>query len=446
MTGRLKRGFSHEPIPCAGSQEHQRSTVFGTKVLEIRRRSLTLLSILAIFVVTAIPSRQALAQCVTDGLEIPPCCTPATATLPVFPVISDSSKFICFKDCFTQVDQNLCVDIDAPVPANSGGVICGIYVIKFKIKLCGSGQILWRGTMRAQYSRNWMETDVSGNAIGVWRFLLNGDFRPTTFLLGSTSSPNVIPPCQSSFGGRVYMAGYIDYAFDCTSLTWTSAWALNHDCDSIHHPSGSARPAPAGGFHATRSYTFLGPGTSFLVDPSFTPTGTGPVIQEAARKNDWAALPNICLGEEPVSTGGLTIIRQYCPCNLVPGVVAQYDETDLRFNGACGSNGFTLVPAVVPFLQKRIGSWIVPGTFPGQEDLNIDMGNIEYQDGCTGTFSTEFFEGVTTIGGYPSVTYGAVPLGRQAIDLGSSNRNPANLVRQVGRPHVTQYLLNLNSP
>ncbi len=386
------------------------------------------------------------AQCVTDGLEIPPCCTPASVTLPVFPAISDSSKFVSFKGCTTQIDQNLCVDIDAPIPANSGGVICGLYLIKYKVKLCGSGTVLWKGTMRAQYSRNWQETDSSGLTLGVWRFLLNGDFRPTTFLLGSTSSSNVIPPCQASFGGRVYVAGYIDYAFDCTNLTWSAAWAFNHDCDSIHHPSGSARPAPAGGFHPTRSYTFLGPGTSFVVDPVGTPVGAGAIVQEAARWNDWSSLPNICTGEEPVSTGLMQFVRQFCPCNPVPGANAQYDETEFRFNGACGTSGQTLLPQVVPFLQKRIGSWVVPATFPGQEALSIDMGNMNYDNGCTGISSVEFFEGVTTVGGFPAFTYTLTPLGRQAVDLGSSNRNPVNLIRQVGKPHVSQYILNMNAP
>jgi len=384
------------------------------------------------------------AQCVTDGLDSQPCCTPVNAVLPVFPAINDSSKYVCFKDCSPQIDQNLQVMINAPVPVNSGGIICGLYLIKFTVKT-GGGQTLWTGNLRAHYSRNWQEIDATGQTIGVWRLLLNGDFRPSTFLLGQSqaSNPCVVPPCRASFNNRVYVAGYIDYAFDCTNLTWNAAWAFGHECDVIHHPLGSPRPAPAGGFHPTRSYTWLGPGTTFVVDPITTPTAVGNVVQDNVRWNDWASLPNICLGEEQVG-GQMTILNQTCPCNPNPGALPQYDETDLRLMGACGTSAVTILPAIVPLLQKRIGSWTNPSVFPGQEFLCLVSGDIDYGNGCNLLSSTEFFEGVTTIGGNFAIGYTGTVLERQFVDLASSNRNPNNLARRVGVAHISQYIMNLN--
>ena len=385
------------------------------------------------------------AQCGPDGLDTNPCCTPATATLPVFPAINDSSKYICFNSCMPQINQNLCVTINAPVPVNSGGIVCGLYLIKFTVKTCGTNQNLWTGNLRAHYSRNWEEIDTTGQSVGVWRFLLNGDFRPTSFLLGQpqASNPCVVPPCRVAFNNRVYVSGYIDYAFDCTSSTWNAAWAFHHECDVIHHPPGSPRAAPANGFHPTRSYTWLGPGTTFQVDPITTPTAFGNVVHDAVRWNDWASLPNICTSDEQ-AVGQMSILNQTCPCNPIPGIVTQYDETDLRVMGACGSSALTLLPAVVPLLQKRIGSWTNPGVFPGQEFLCMVSGDIDYSNGCNLLSSTEFFEGVTTIGGNFAVGYNGALLDRQFVDLGSSNRNPVNLSRRVGVAHVSEYIMNLN--
>ena len=412
----------------------------------IRPRLLVSLSTLIVLIAGLVMVPRARAQCVSDGLEIPPCCTPTSATLPVFPAIADSSKYVCFKDCAPQIDKNFCVTINAPVPVNSGGVICGLYLIKFTVKTCGSNQNLWSGNLRAHYSRNWQEVDASGQAVGVWRFLLNGDFLPSAFLLGQSqaSNPCVVPPCRASFANRVYVAGYIDYAFDCVNLTWNAAWAVHHECDVIHHPLGSPRPAPTSGFHPTRSYTWLGPGTTFLVDAVTTPTVFGNVVQEAVRYNDWANLPNICRAEEMVNGGGMQILNTYCPCNPNPGVISQYDATDLRVMGVCGTNSMTLLPPVVPFLQKRIGSWTAGTIYPGLESLALVSGDMDHTDACTGATTTEFFEGVANVGGNVALTYTGTVLERQAVDLASSNRNPINLSRRVGVPHVCQYILNLN--
>jgi hypothetical protein len=407
------------------------------------RRTRLVVSMAALAVVAALAPSRARAQCMPDMLDSVACCMPVSAALPVFPAINQSAKFICFRDCNVQIDANLCVTIDAPVPALG---TCGVYLIKFKVRLCGGAMpILFQGNLRAHYSRNWLETDSSGSTIGVWRFLLNGDMLATAFLQADPAwlSPNVQPGCYSTYG-REYVAGYVDYAFDCTASTWTASWAFNHDCDRIHHPPSSQRAAPAGGYHPNRTWTFLGPGAGFVVDPVTTLTGMGPVADEAFRWNDWSTAPNICRGEEGMS-GNVGVNGFFCPCATGPGA-GQYDNTFISILGACGSGANPAMIPEVPMLQKRIGHWADPTTFPGFEYLDIVMGDLEYRNGCTFLGGMEFMEGVTTLGGFPAVSYGGLVFGRTQMDLGSSNRAPTLLTRRVGVPHVTQYLMNINMP
>jgi hypothetical protein len=378
-----------------------------------------------------------------DLLDTVPCCSPSPIALPAFPAISQSSRFICFRDCAPQINQNLCVVIDPPQPIGvGGGILCGVYLIKFKIQTCGTSQILWQGNLRAHYSRNWQEIDPSGLNHGVWRFLLNGDLKATAFLQGTSqwASPNVQPGCYSSYG-RIYVGGYIDYAFDCGSSTWQAAWSFNHDCDTIHHQAGSPR---AGVYHATRSWTFLGPSVGFIVDPSATTTAGGVSAGEAMRWNDWATLPNICRGEEQIG-GQITQLGSRCLCSTSPLAPAQYEMTDLGVGGVCGSVART-TPAPTSLWQKRIGRWTAPLTFPGQEELNLVMGDMDYQNGCNLLFQQEFYEGAATIGGWFPITYTGIVLGKQFVDLGSSNRSPTNMAKRVGVPHVTQSILNIDLP
>jgi len=408
----------------------------------ISRRRILATAALAAVALAAAP-RAARAQCMPDLLDTVPCCSPAPIQLPAFPAISQSSRFICFRDCAIQVNQQLCVDIDPPQPIATGGaLLCGVYTIKFKVKTCGTNQILWQGNLRAHYARNWQEVDPTGLTHGVWRFLLNGDLKATAFLQSTTqwSSPNIRPACYGSFNA-IYVGGYIDYAFDCASSTWQAAWCFNHDCDTLHHPGGSPR---AGVFHATRSWTFVGPGAGFVVDPATTVTAAGTSSGESLRWNDWAALPAICRGEE-TAIGQVTQLGSRCLCSTSSAAPAQYEMTDVGFAGSCGSFVRT-TPAPTNLWQKRIGRWTNPVVFPGNEELNVVMGDMDSQIGCNLLFQQEFFEGAATLRGWLATTYTGLVLGTQFIDVGSSNRTPGNMARRVGVPHVTQSIVNIDLP
>ncbi len=387
---------------------------------------------------TAFASSASAQVCAPDGLDQGNCCQPAGVVLPTIPAISMTAKFLCFNNCSPQINANLCVDIGAPQAVGAGGaLVCGIYTIRYQIRVCSTGAVIWTGSMRAHYSRNWQESSIPGAVnLGVWRFLLNGDLVPTVNL--PPGNPCIRPVCVSTFG-RAYFTGYIDYAFDCNTGTWAAAWGLTHECDAIHHPLGSARPAPAAGLHPTRSFTFVGPGAGFTVTNNIPPS-QGTVVSEAVRWNNWAALPLICTFEERV-LGTITVGTPFCFCSTA--VAPQYIPTLLTGTGGCGTNFASSTAS--PFLQKRIGNWTNPAVFPGLEFLLFDLGRVTYAS-CIGITTTEWFEGVETLRGYPAFDYNGNPLPFTFEDIGSSNRAPNNMAVWIGAPHLSQFIMNLNAP
>ncbi len=394
---------------------------------------------LSALVALAALSARASAQCGPDGLDGPPCCAPVTANLPAFPSITQQMRYVCFRDCGIAVNQQLCVTIGAPVQA-----ACGVYVINFQIRTCGSNQLLWRGNIRAHYARNWQEFDPV-RVHGVWRFLLNGDLVPQP-VIASNTNPNIRPPCIVNFG-RAYFSGYIDYALDCSVPgSWSVAWVLDHDCDRTTHVSGTARVIAAGS-HRNRSYTFVGPSAGFVVDPANGPWIPGTITGESMRRNDWPNQPNLCLAEEIVLAPGLfTPQPPACDCMPnPPGSPAQYAATVVQSFGGCGSRFDTQNPPMgpFPFSQKAIGYWTTPLTFPSPSHLFVNRGTMIHGDGCTTSTTTQFVEGVTTLtSGVGLMSYSGTPLGNNVVDLATSNGVGGAV--QISRPHVSWYLMGVN--
>lgn len=391
---------------------------------------------LCVFAYLTSPAR---AQCMPDGLDQGPCCVSTFPTLPQFPNMPGQNvRWICFNDCKPIVNVTMCARIFPPTPKQFGGaLVCGVYDIPVRIRQCGLNIGLWSGTLNGYYSRNWQELTTTGTAFTVWRFVVNGDLTPT---INVPNNPNYRPACQPSTQG-VYFSGYIDYALDCTNNTWRVAWMLSHECDGVHHAPGTARPAPATGYHAKRSFSIVGPAAGFVVSASNPVISNGPVVQGALRQNNWAA-PTICTFEEPVTGGNLVPFSDVCFCNTA--AAGQYNMGSLFASGACGSQ---VAPSPLGNLnQKRLGGWTNPSVFPGVETLLFDFGWADYADGCIGTLSSEWFEGVETIGGFPAVEFTGLPLGRQFEDLMSCNAAPSAPVPLIGAPHFVNYILNLNLP
>ncbi|MBI3844175.1 MAG: hypothetical protein HY292_05990 [Planctomycetes bacterium] len=387
-----------------------------------------------------------------DGLDgsTTTCCTPANVNLPAFPIIqSQQSKYMCFLNCNTQLNANVCATIGPPAPAQAGGaLVCGIYTIRFTFRTCGgAATVLWSGTMRAQYSRTWVVSTVPGTVpdVQVWRFLLNGDLVPSTSL--PTGNPSVFAPCMPAFGNKMHVWGYIDYAGTCIASgpTFSVAWALNHGCDSSAHGATSTRP---GAFHASRSYTWVGPSAGFVIDPVNTTfsNGTAAPNQDSIRKNRWTAIPSICSFREPLQISSVIPQGALCPCGAGG---TQYDRSIFRVVGQCGTNVSAGFAFPIPFIQKRIGRWTSATAYPGLQELVLDEGYVSYQDGCTATTLTQYLQGVETIGGFlpfRAAQPPLVPLDRQFEDLATANIGPNNSALRIGSPYVTHYIINVNYP
>jgi hypothetical protein len=347
-------------------------------------------------------------------------------------------RFICFDNCQPALNNLYCANIGVPIPIQAGGAfVCGAYNIRIRLKICGTNTFVWNGGVNAYYSRNWQESSVPGTInLTVYRFVVNGDFAPLPAL---PSSPCDRPGCLVQFS-RVYFSGYIDYAFDCTTGGWQVAFALSHECDGVHHVPGTARPAPAAGFHPTRSYNMVAPGSTFAV-ANTPPRSDGPIVQEAMRWNNFATLPLICNFEERVQ-GVFQAMNEFCLCS--PSPINQYIDTAVSAFGGCGSS---VTPSPLgPFFQKRIGRWTTTATYPGVEFVLFDFGWLATKNACTGTGSDQWYEGGETIRGYPAFDFAGNQLASEFEDLSSCRQSFANPAVRIGAPHVSEYILNFNLP
>lgn len=399
--------------------------------------SLVLAACLA-FVMSAPPAS---AQCGPDGLDGGPCCAAANAVLPAFPSLTTDSMFICYENCQTSLTRSYCAILGPPIPmtTSTGAVLCGVYNIRIRIVDCATGAGIWTGGVRAFYSRNWQESTLPGAVdLNVWRFVVNGDFAPTPLV---PANPCERPGCLTQYN-RIYFSGHIDYALECATGSWKVAFALSHECDGIHHAPGTARPAPAAGLHPTRSFTMVGPGSTFFPSVPSAGMSQGPITQQAIRWNRWGIAPSACTFEERAQ-GNLQASNQFCFC-VTASPSQQYILTAVQATGQCGS---AISPAISgPFQQKRLGGWTSPTQFPGVEQLLFDFGYLRTADGCTGAQGDQWYEGSETLKGYPAIDFTGVPLDPQFEDLGSCNLSTTSSAVQIGAPHFSDVLLNFNLP
>jgi hypothetical protein len=396
--------------------------------------------LLAIPLALAVFAPPAAAQCGPDGLDGGPCCAPTSAILPQFPSLTTDAQFICFENCQTNLSVKYCAILGPPIPMTVGGVVlCADYTIRIRLVDCATGALFWTGGVRAFYSRNWQESSAAGVVdLNVWRFVVNGDFAPTPLV---PANPCERPGCLVQYN-RIYFSGHIDYALECATGNWKVAFALSHECDGIHHAPGTARPAPAIGLHPTRSFTMVGPGSTFV--PSITTVGKsdGSITQQAIRWNRWIATAPTCTFEER-ATGLFHAQNEQCLC-VTAGAAPQYISTVVQAFGSCGSS---INPSGLGlFQQKRIGGWTSPTQFPGVEQVLFDFGFLQTVDGCLGVTSHEWYEGSETLKGFPALDFFGLPLDPQFEDLGSCNLSTTSAAVHIGAPHFSNVILNFNLP
>jgi hypothetical protein len=380
------------------------------------------------------------AQCpVPDLLDGGPCCAVAAPNIPNFPRFTQDALEICWQNC----------NIDQVIPyratwnnikiAPIGGIPCGERRVRLELRN-GVGVLEWTGTLRLQYSRTWLETDMAGFPLQVWRFLVNGDLSPAAGL----AMPCPVPPCVPAFGGRARFTGYVDYARNCAVVPTITqhAWMLTHSCDTIDHRAGFPR---AGVFHPDRAYSFVGPAAGFVPGPIQPVEGTPGSPFEALRRRTVPPLvpTAICHFEENLNFS-LVPLQQLCFCGSSTTPL-QYQTANLTIMGACGTSVTSPGGAAPGFISMGIGAWTIPGMYPGAENLRWNAGGYDYRDACTGVLQVEVFFGVTTIGGFPATQLlaggPAGPLPLTFIDQSNSRRN-AGTVMNV--PYFSDHILNLN--
>jgi len=384
------------------------------------------------------------AQCpVPDGLDGGPCCALAQPNVPIPKAFRQETMQICWLDCdVEQVD--ICRAEWSLGTTNLSP--CAIRKMELKIK-DAAGAIKWRGRMNVQYSRTWLEIDATGAQVQVWRYLANGDLRPTA---NTGPSPCPVPPCAGQFNGRVKYTGYIDMAKPCQTGPVANqgrsfAWMLTHACDEIDHHAAFPR---GGGFHPNRSYTFVGPAAGFIPTPG-QPIEMGSSSLEAIRRVDLSTGTPMCEYEEQIGFN-MQPLQEFCLCaGPVPGqnqwVVSQFD-----LGGFCGTDIHSGGPYLPGYFSMAIGTWTDPTTYPGIEGLRWNYAGNDYQDPCVGLARPEAFYGVTTLRGneahtIPSVAgIPSVPLPLTFIDQCNALRSGATFMNVPWKK--SDHFLNLNLP
>lgn len=381
---------------------------------------------------------------IPDNLD-GPCCQPTVANIPNLPTTSLQTKYVCWNNCNVGLSGTVLTTFD-PAP-----VACGIYLTSVSVTNLPGTLAAWSGRLVMTYSRTWAESSVPGAApdTQVWRFILNGDMRPSAALIaGFAGNTCIVQPCINPYG-RFHVAGYIDYALDCNTNTFSVAFAFDHDCDAFEH--GTAFSCRPGVFHPGRSYTWVGPAAGFVCDTNI-PTAQGPINCEAFRNNDFnMPLAQICQFEQPIVGGGIGNQGEFCPCNVAAGTqykVQQFDAATVCMSVA----NSTSVAAWPGLVGKSIGTWTDPMVYPGRESLHIERGHASYTDGCTNTQSRPYFIGVQTQGGFTTskivVVAGGgislVPVSDRLIDLGNATLPNLNAAPQIGKLSISDRLIYFN--
>lgn len=380
------------------------------------------------------------AQCpIPDQLD-GPCCAPAQPVYPLVPDYSQGSLAICYRDCAIEQITPVKARFDQTATSTNGP--CAPFSKRLVLRN-GSGAPIWSGRLRFTYSRTWIETDSTGVSLQVWRYLVNGDLRPTANL-GPAPCPR--PPCAAPNGNLVKFTGYVDYAGTCGSAGRAYAWMLTHSCDAIDHLPGFAR---AGSFHPDRSYTFVGPAAGFVVNP-ILPSESGISAQQGVRRVTQIPGTVVCETRETLQQTDIQPQAMLCLCGAP---TAQHTVSLLRVFGTCNTNvQATGGPLLAGFVSMGIGAWTNPLTFPGQEELRWSAGNYDYLEGCSGVLKNELFFGATTTGGYPANEIDPTnpsmvgpPLLPTFVDQGNAVMGAAALPA-ANVPYRTEHVLNLNFP
>ena len=428
-----------------------RARILGSLVSTSIGRAIGATAVAAAWLV--LPGAPLAAQCPTpDGLN-GPCCQLVAGNLPAFPGFGIPGSTICWDDCAALPKVPVRVAVPPPAPTQ-----CGVYSAPISVIDAGTGIPQLGGTMRLDYTRTWLETDPAGLTYQVWRMLAKVE------LMGLAPPGCPVPACVPNV--QPFFYGYVDFARECSTGSWSHVVVLFHNCDLfIHSPVLSSQP---GVFHPKTTYAVVAPDTAanpflpYAVGGGIAPPA-GPFVAEAVR-NVGPLGAIACVTEEPLLGGALTPLLKACVCSVsfaIDQVVAQ----DLLGRGTCPDptgvpSGFLSLDTVsfgLPWLElmtTAIGCWTTPASYPGDECAFVSEGVNIYHDSCaalppaTGNF-VQVDYGAQTTRGWTVLPDPAVLLTQNFIDLASNYARP--LPGSIPPPFVgmvlpTVHLIYANVP
>lgn len=297
-----------------------------------------------------------------DGLFTGNCCDSVSPILPPFPDFSMRAQWICIEKCDPSLRERAEFKATQPSFIDCDRVV---YDAKWVIYSSGGVNIEYDGQLYGKYARTFRERTPNGTTFQVWRFLVNGDFVPTT--TSALSSPCLIPTSFNTYG-RVHFVGHIDYACNLAG-GFDMAVSLQYLPGCISHGLVSQRP---GNGDPSRNYYLVAP-DNFIVGANQGTEPQGTISGESFRAS---SIPSgRCFSEERLSPQSLESIFRDCPCvgggGSMPWVVQKTDLT----NVCAGMT--TWVPfSITPFSPDGInlqvvGQWAngVNGAYPQNQTL-----------------------------------------------------------------------------
>lgn len=354
-----------------------------------KRRNILWLMLLT--VVMALPitaSAQIVGACLGDDGTLVPgaCCVPVVPVLPPFPGAQIPSRGACLLNCALEQSWGGTVLLGQPMP-----IFCDLYVTQFTV--VGGPTPINTSLVVMKYARTWTEfTPIAARQ--VWRFLVNTD---VTYVPTAVSvSPCPIPPCSGITIGLnlpVHFTGSIEYALDCFTGQWSTAFNLTHLCGTFNHSPGSTRPLPPPFDHAERTYCFAGP-APFVFAPNAPMAGPFIGDQTRSTQMDLTVFPPLwnCMSENMVFGGGLNPVFQGCPCsNPAAPSVPSWTNYNAVFDYGCAPGTpvgiFNSVPigGALPtgLASMSIGRYAGPaGSFPGTRSIDLWIGVASAPDLC----------------------------------------------------------------
>ena len=392
----------------------------------------------------------------SGGFYSNPQCSNAPLTLPTFPGFKQGSLEIGWNDC--QLGSQKVVTATWSAPMSPIGVSAQDMTAELSLtEVVVGDDLIAKGTMNLTYSRTWKEGFSQTLQFQVWRFLVNGDLRYSQGGKGSLR-----PSCASTQKGRVRYTGYVDWALNPITGTWSNAWMLTHAPDEFEHALSHKR---GGNFHCDRSYSFVGPASGFIPNPS-VPAENGNQSSNQARsfvrhvrrpRTGPPPFPPVPSAPYPASSFEedvffqVTSQYQKCPCGSTSTGFSQFSMAQMTIKGYFGSAAQSSSQMVNGFVSMGIGSWTAVGVYPGVEDVRWTIAEYEYFEPCTNESRTEIFHGVTTLGGYraQAISYPAPSTGNYGVPLGKTFIDQSNALRKgrtsMNLPFKSDHILNLNS-